>query len=376
MDHARSMNSFAGRLIAWQRDFGRHDLPWQNTRDSYRIWLAEIMLQQTQVKTVTAYYARFLAAYPNLRALAGAPLERVLELWSGLGYYSRARNLHACARCVVEQYDGEFPRSVAELAALPGIGRSTAAAIAAFAYGVRAAILDGNVKRVLARHRGIEGFPGEKAVENRLWQEAQTLLPARDIESYTQALMDMGATICTRATPACSACPVRRDCVARVQGRVGELPTPRPRKPLPQRASTMLVLCHGGTVLLERRPPTGIWGGLWSLPELPPERDVHEYCRTRFGARIADDCSLPTVAHSFTHFKLAITPLRCEVRQIESCAQEPGMLWLALEKAAAAALPAPVKKLLVGMAAQPVQRGCAKASRTDASARLAGARDD
>jgi A/G-specific adenine glycosylase len=363
------MTPFADRLISWQRDSGRHDLPWQNTRDAYRIWLSEIMLQQTQVKTVIAYYARFLDAFPNLHALAATPLERVLELWSGLGYYGRARNLHACAQRVVEQYDGEFPRSVTELAALPGIGRSTAAAIAAFAYGVHEPILDGNVKRVLARHRGIEGFPGEKAVADRLWSEAQMLLPARDIEVYTQALMDIGATICTRANPACAACPVSNDCVARVSARIGELPTPRPRKSLPQRVATLLVLCDGNAVLLERRPPTGIWGGLWSLPELPPEREAHEYCRTRFGARVNAYSALPTIAHSFTHFKLTITPLRCEVQQIALSAQEPGLQWLALDEAAAAALPAPIKKLLVDMATRCVDDARSKARRSIAGLR-------
>lgn len=340
---------FASRLIAWQRDFGRHHLPWQGTRDPYRIWLAEIMLQQTQVATVTPYYTRFVAHFPDLHTLAAAPLERVLELWSGLGYYSRARNLHACAQRIVAQHDGAFPRTVVEVAALPGIGPSTAAAICVFAFGRRAAILDGNVKRVLARHRGVGGFPGEKGVEQRLWQHAQRLLPERDIETYTQALMDLGATICTRAQPACLACPVRSDCVAQREGRVHELPTPRPRKRLPERVVTLLVVQHGAQVLLERRPPNGIWGGLWSLPELPPGGDACAFCRARLGATVRVESAWPALVHTFTHFRLGITPLPCRVTALSTEVREPGLIWLALDDVAGAALPAPIKRLLVSM---------------------------
>ncbi len=219
---------FAARVVAWQRAHGRHDLPWQRTRDPYRIWLSEIMLQQTQVATVVPYYDRFLAAFPDVAALAAAPEDRVLERWSGLGYYRRAHHLHAAAKMVVARHGGAFPRDPSAIAALPGIGRSTAAAIAAFAFGARAAILDGNVKRVLARHRGIGGYPGAPRVERTLWALAESLLPARGIETYTQALMDLGATICTRAAPRCAACPVAAGCVARRSGRAAELPSPRP----------------------------------------------------------------------------------------------------------------------------------------------------
>jgi A/G-specific adenine glycosylase len=221
---------FAERVIAWQRRYGRHDLPWQNTRDAYRVWLSEIMLQQTQVSAVIPYYQRFVVAFPDLRTLAAAPLERVLELWSGLGYYSRARNLHRCAQQVVADHGGDFPADPERVAQLPGIGRSTAAAICAFAFGARTAILEGNVKRVLARHAGIDGYPGERLVENRLWDIATTRLPAATIEAYTQGMMDLGATICVRSRPACALCPVSEDCVALATHRVDSLPAPRPKE--------------------------------------------------------------------------------------------------------------------------------------------------
>ena len=261
---------FAPRLIAWQKRHGRHDLPWQQTRDAYRIWLSEIMLQQTQVSTVIPYYARFLAEFPTLADLAQAPLERVLELWAGLGYYARARNLHACAVAVLRDHGGVFPREPERIAELPGIGRSTAAAIAAFAYGVRGAILDGNVKRVLTRCFGVEGFPGAPKVEKGLWQLAESLLPhgPGEIEIYTQGIMDLGASLCSRTKPTCAICPMAEICIARRDGRQEELPEGKPAKAVPERRSTALVVHDGERVLLERRPPSGIWGGLLALPEL------------------------------------------------------------------------------------------------------------
>jgi A/G-specific adenine glycosylase len=341
--------SFASRLIAWQRKHGRHDLPWQNTADPYRIWLSEIMLQQTQVTAVVPYYERFLLAFPDLPALAHAPLERVLELWSGLGYYSRARNLHRCAQSVMEKFGGAFPDDVETLRQLPGIGRSTAAAIAAFTFGVRAPILDGNVKRVLARHAGVEGFPGERKVEERLWRIAEERLPNKQIEAYTQGLMDLGATVCTRTKPSCMLCALATDCVALNTGRVGELPTPRPKKAMPQRAVTMLLLVRHEAVLVERRPPMGIWGGLWSLPELPENITVERHCATRFVAHVRADEPLAAIEHGFTHFHLRITPQPCTVLSWNARAEEPGLLWLPLMEASTAALPAPIKKLLLGL---------------------------
>jgi len=338
--------SFAARIIAWQRTHGRHDLPWQNTRDPYRIWLSEIMLQQTQVATVIPYYTRFLVEFPDVRTLAAAPLARVLLHWSGLGYYRRAHHLHAAAKAVVIEFAGTFPLAPDVIATLPGIGRSTAAAIATFAGGARAPILDGNVKRVLARHRGIAGFPGAARVEATLWGIAGALLPARNAGAYTQGVMDLGATVCTRTRPRCGACPVAADCVARSTARVGELPTPRPRRVLPQRAVRVLVIERAGEILLERRPAMGIWGGLWSLPETAPDDDVALHCRTRFGAKVVTGEELPAIEHAFTHYRLTILPQRITVRSWPPRAESPGLTWLTRADAVAAALPAPIRKLI------------------------------
>jgi len=338
--------SFAARLIAWQRAHGRHDLPWQDTRDAYRIWLSEIMLQQTQVATVVPYYTRFLAEFPDLRSLAAAPLARVLEHWSGLGYYRRAHHLHAAAKSVAAECAGAFPLDPEVIATLPGIGRSTAAAIAVFAGGARATILDGNVKRVLARHRGVDGFPGAAKVEAKLWRIAESQVPRRQVAAYTQGLMDLGATVCTRARPRCGECPVATDCVARVTARVDQLPSPRPKKLLPRRAVRMLVIERAGEILFERRPAVGIWGGLWSLPETAPDDDVTRHCRTRFGAIVDEGEALPAIEHGFTHYRLTIAPQRIVVRSWPPRAESPGFAWLTREDAASAALPAPIKKLI------------------------------
>jgi len=314
--------SFAQKLIAWRRRRGRRGLPWQGTRDPYRIWISEIMLQQTQVASVIPYYERFLARFPDSAALAAAEEEEVLRLWSGLGYYARGRNLHAAAKIIARE---GFPETALQIEALPGIGRSTAAAIAAFAFGERAAILDGNVRRVLARRFGVEG-------EKAQWALAERLLPARGIGAYTQALMDLGATVCTRANPACARCPVAKACVARREDRVGELPSPRKRKPPPTRRATWLVVLHRGDVLLERRPGRGIWGGLWAFPEKV--------------LRIRKQRNLPALEHGFTHFRLKVQPVLCSM---PSRVEAPGWIWLPLKDAAAAAVPAPVRALLSGL---------------------------
>jgi A/G-specific adenine glycosylase len=306
--------SFAQKLIRWQRRHGRRGLPWQGTRDPYRIWLSEVMLQQTQVATVIPYYEKFISKYPTVAALAAASEDEVLRLWAGLGYYARGRNLHKAAR-ILEQ---GFPRTAAAIAELPGIGRSTAAAIAAFAFGERAAILDGNAKRVLSRCYGVSH-------QDALWPLAERLLPKRDIETYTQALMDLGATVCTRK-PDCAACPVRTDCAARKTDRIAELPTPRPRKALPLRRATWFVYRNSGRVLLERRPSPGIWGGLWCFPE-----------KKILGGKAR---RLPAIDHGFTHFRLRIQPLLHDV------ASARGALWIDVDDAVHAAVPAPVKKLL------------------------------
>jgi A/G-specific adenine glycosylase len=349
------LKSFSARLIVWQERAGRRDLPWQNTRDAYRIWVSEIMLQQTQVATVMPYYLRFLGAFPDVQSLAAASIDAVLQLWSGLGYYRRAHLLHRAAQEVVARHGGVFPRDAAALETLPGIGRSTAAAIAAFAYGERGAILDGNVKRVLARHQGVEGYAGEPAVERTLWARAEDLLPRTGIEPYTQALMDLGAMVCLRSTPDCARCPVVADCVARLANRIDELPASRPRKPLPQREVSVLLIGRGEEILLERRPPTGIWAGLWSLPEVEHGADVAAFCRERFGADVEAGAAMAPIEHAFTHFRLRLTPLPCTVGRWPAPMEDSGRgacVWLPLPDATGAALPAPIKKLLRSLAAQ------------------------
>ena len=350
------MTAFAARMIEWQKRFGRRDLPWQNTRDPYRIWLSEIMLQQTQVATVIPYYQRFLATFPDVRALAAAAIGDVLEHWSGLGYYRRAHMLHRAAQDVVALHGGAFPRDAQTIVTLPGIGRSTAAAIAAFAYGERGAILDGNVKRVLARHEGIEGFPADLPVERELWSRADALLPDGDIEVYTQALMDLGATVCTRTRPRCDICPVAEDCVARRENRIAELPPARPTKALPHRSISVLLLERKGEVLLERRPATGIWAGLWSLPEADTAMDVVQHCQYRFGAEVVAGAPMHDIEHAFTHYRLTLTPRPCAVTHWPKHAEEPGWLWLPLDDVVGAALPAPIKKLLQAHVTCPVTR--------------------
>ena len=334
--------SFAHRLIAWHRHHGRHDLPWQGTRDPYRVWLSEIMLQQTQVATVIPYYLRFLERFPDLQALASAPADEVMAHWSGLGYYARARNLHGCAKAVIATHGGRFPRDPDVIATLPGIGRSTANAIAVFCFGACMPILDGNVKRLLCRHAGIEGWPGAPAVERRLWQIAQSLLPKAIVATYIQAQMDMGATICTRSRPRCDACPLAADCVALRDGRTRELPEARPRKALPVRETTLLVLMHRGRVLLQPRPPTGIWGGLWSLPEVQAEPHAEA---ARLGCRILSSRPLDAMSHAFTHFRLEMKPLLCEVEPLPRAAESGGR-WLGGKELDQAPLPAPIRKLL------------------------------
>jgi A/G-specific adenine glycosylase len=338
------VKSFSSRIICWQQQHGRHTLPWQATRDPYRIWLSEIMLQQTQVATVIPYFERFVARFPDLPALAAAHEDAVLALWSGLGYYSRARNLHAAARTIVADHGGKFPSSIDAIAQLPGVGRSTAAAVAALAFGQRCAILDGNVKRVLARHGGIAGWTGDKKVETALWQLAESHLPRTAIEAYTQGMMDLGAIVCTRRQPACSTCTVNADCVARMQHRTAELPTPRPKKILPERQVVMLLMFDRGELMLEKRPARGIWGGLWSLPELTPDADPAAHCHDRFGFTTITQQVLPRFSHSFTHFRLYIQPIQVQLAPRQSTL--PGQIWLPPADALNAALPTPVRRLV------------------------------
>ncbi|MGZ8251447.1 MAG: A/G-specific adenine glycosylase [Methylophilaceae bacterium] len=344
-----SPHSFAFRLITWQKVHGRHDLPWQNTRDPYAIWVSEIMLQQTQVTAVIGYYARFMQRFPDIASLASATQEEVLQYWSGLGYYSRARNLHNAAQTIMDEHGGEFPQDFEAIQQLSGIGRSTAAAIASFAFNQVQTILDGNVKRVLARHFVVEGWPGLPKVEKQLWALAEELLPEQEMVAYTQGLMDLGATLCTRSKPNCEACPLNATCGAYAQGRVKELPSSKPRKVSPQKQTTMLLLLSGNEVMLEKRPPSGIWGGLWSLPEIGMHEIAVEVAASRFGLQTEADEPLPLVNHAFTHFKLEITPQPLQVIKRPLQAHAPNVIWLPIKDAIGAALPTPVRNILSGL---------------------------
>ena len=338
-----SDGDFAARLLRWFDTHGRHDLPWQHPRSAYRVWLSEVMLQQTQVATVIPYFERFVARFPTLESLAAASVDEVLALWSGLGYYSRGRNLHRAAQACAVRHGGSLPDTLDGLVALPGIGRSTAAAILAQAFGQRAAILDGNVKRVLARHAGVEGHPGQSAVEQRLWAVAEARLPQSRLADYTQALMDLGATVCTPKRAACPTCPLRADCVALAGDRVAQLPTPKPRKTTPERAVTMLVLVdRDDRVLFERRPPQGLWGGLLGLPEYDAA-DSALADLARRGIVVAETCVGPPYRHVFTHFKLDITPL---VVVSEGAVAEATHEWHPRSAFADLALPTAVRRVL------------------------------
>jgi len=346
------MSDFAARLLHWFDVSGRHDLPWQHPRTPYRVWLSEIMLQQTQVQTVVPYFERFVAALPDIRALAAADLDRVLALWSGLGYYARARNLHATARLCVERHAGELPADFGALCALPGIGRSTAGAILAQAHGQRLAILDGNVKRVLCRHAGVDGWPGSTAVEKALWTVAEARLPDERLADYSQAIMDFGATLCTRHDPACVLCPVQSDCSALAQGRVDALPEARPGKPLPERRTLMLVLLDQGRVLLSRRPPAGVWAGLWSLPETADHDEARAFVSRHTAADFDANVPLAVYEHGFSHYKLHIAPLlwRAAIPAGSRVDDDDAHRWHPLDRLDDVGLPAPVRKLLETLA--------------------------
>jgi A/G-specific adenine glycosylase len=345
--------SFADRLLSWWKRNGRQDLPWQHPRTPYRVWVSEIMLQQTRVETVVGYFRRFVERFPDVEALAAADLDDVLALWSGLGYYARARNLHAAARAIVTEHRGAFPSDVESLQALPGIGRSTAAAIVAQGFDRRAAILDGNVKRVLARHAGVDGWPGRTGVARRLWAASEARTPAARAADYTQAIMDLGATLCTPRAPACNACPVSVDCVARRESRQAELPSPRPRKTIPERVQRYLVARDDrGRVLLERRPPAGIWGGLWCVPEADSV-DAHA----------AETLPAPApIRHAFTHFRLEMQFEHVRFERADAAlGDDDGRAWFAPAEALSAGLPRPVRALIEALDA-PLQRSLVSAS--------------
>lgn len=337
---------FATALLDWFDQFGRKDLPWQQSPTPYHVWLSEIMLQQTQVSTVIDYYLRFIARFPDIHALASAPQDDVLSLWSGLGYYARARNLHKTAQLVVENHEGELPADLEQLISLPGIGRSTAGAILTLGYHQRFPILDGNVKRVLARFYAIDGWPGKTQVENQLWDHAEQLLPEQRIANYIQAQMDLGATLCTRSKPACQRCPLQSSCQAYALGRVSAFPGKKPKKVIPSRHTHWLVLRNAdGQILLEQRPQTGIWGGLWSFPEMADTDDLAVYCQQEWQLQVISKTSLRPIQHIFSHFKLDIQPLLLHCESAGVADKDRGN-WYKIEDTFKLGLPAPVKSFL------------------------------
>jgi len=334
---------FAPTLVAWQRQHGRHALPWQQTRDPYRVWLSEIMLQQTQVTTVLGYYQRFLERFPSVRELAGASLDEVLALWAGLGYYSRARNLHRCAQAVCERHGGEFPRSAALLEELPGIGRSTAAAVASFCFDERVAILDGNVKRVLSRVLAFEGDLAQARQEKQLWLHAQSLLPAKpsDMPAYTQGLMDLGASLCSTRSPQCLLCPLSDLCAAKRQGEPQRFPIKTRKLKRSRRENWWLWLEQGGRIWLQQRPATGIWASMWELPMFDDEAALNAQAARLGGSPEV----LPVIEHALTHLDWVLHPRRLSLDRVDEQALSAGR-WVAREQLADYALPAPLKKLI------------------------------
>lgn len=343
---------FSDQLLAWFDLHGRKDLPWQQAPTPYHVWLSEIMLQQTQVSTVIPYYQRFTQQYADLNSLASASIDDVLALWTGLGYYARARNLHKAANIIIQQHNGEMPKDIDELIALPGIGRSTAGAIMTLAHHQRFAILDGNVKRVLARYNRVSGWPGNKRVENQLWLIAEQLLPKNRIAHYIQAQMDLGATVCTRSKPKCENCPLQVDCQAFQHSLPQNYPESKPKKIIPTRETNWLVMqLDDGKILLEQRPNSGIWGGLWSFPEVESLENITELCQNNFQTNITDITAITSFKHVFTHFKLQVHPHLISVNQLNNNISENNTsTWYKISEALQLGLPAPVKSFLQSLA--------------------------
>lgn len=343
--HARE---FSQAVLEWFDQFGRKDLPWQRDVDPYRIWVSEIMLQQTQVATVIPYFERFIASFPDVVQLANASQDAVLHHWSGLGYYARARNLHKAAAVIRDSHAGQFPEDIDQVESLPGIGRSTAGAILSLALGQSHPILDGNVKRVLARCFEVEGWPGKSAVARELWQLSETYTPEKRVAAYNQAMMDLGATVCRRGQPDCAVCPLNRQCMANASGHQRAFPSPRPKKTLPVKQAQMLVVQNGeGAVLLERRPPVGIWGGLWSFPECPASREPADWCREHFAIKAGVLREMPLRRHTFTHFHLDITPLRMYANNPSNAVLDAGdRIWYKTPDSSGLGLAAPVSRII------------------------------
>ncbi len=345
---ASKHESFAPELLAWFKQFGRKGLPWQKDRTPYRVWLSEIMLQQTQVATVIPYYHRFTERYPTVTQLANAKLDDVLHLWTGLGYYARARNLYKTAVIVSHDYQGKFPETLEGLMALPGIGRSTAGAILSLACQQRQPILDGNVKRVLCRYHAIPGWPGQKKVENKLWELAEHHTPAHEFADYTQAIMDLGATLCKRGQPLCDDCPLSKNCVAKQTGLQMTYPESKPKKILPKKSAVFAMIENeAGQLMLEQRPPAGIWGGLWCFPEFPEKADMHNALTKRYGLEALTETERDPFEHTFSHFKLMITPIHIKIRDRNNLLNDGKQVtWIKPLEKTRLGLPAPVVSIL------------------------------
>ena len=342
-------SQFQSKVLAWYDAHGRKSLPWQHDKLPYRVWLSEIMLQQTQVTTVIPYFQRFIATFPDLQSLASADEDAVLHLWTGLGYYSRARNLHKAARMIIEFFASTFPDNLIDLQKLPGVGRSTAGAILAIAFARKAAILDGNVKRFLTRLHGIKEWPGEKAATEKLWTIAESCTPDQRIPEYTQAMMDIGATLCVRGKPRCGECPFEKNCEARKLGLEKSLPRKKPAKTIPERTVTLLVVRDGSNVLLEKRPVTGVWGSLWSLPECKETNaaQISADCKKRFGLTPRGITFGKSFRHTFSHFHLDILPAMISVKHTPGKTMEDQQqIWYNLLQPKALGMPAPIKLLL------------------------------
>ena len=343
--------SFAQLILNWFHQYGRKDLPWQKNITPYRVWVSEIMLQQTQVKTVIPYFERFMQRFPDIVSLADAPQDEVLHHWTGLGYYARARNLHKAAQVVRDQYKGGIPTSLDEVVALPGIGRSTAGAILSIACGQSHSILDGNVKRVLARYFAIDGWPGNKQVENQLWLHADSLTPEKDTHHYTQAMMDMGATLCTRSKPNCDACPLQSGCLAYAQGRQSELPGKKPKKIISEKSTVMLLPKLHDQILIYKRPPAGLWGGLWGFYETSSLKQLDDMAKN-LGLKQFELEEMDVFRHTFSHFHLDIQPVILHLQNLpQDRVQDEQQLWYDLKNPANVGLAAPTKKLFAKITA-------------------------
>lgn len=339
----------APQLLAWWDKHGRKDLPWQKDRTPYRIWISEIMLQQTRVETVMPYFERFMASFPDVHALTAADDDDVMAIWAGLGYYSRVHNLLKAVRIVVAQHGGELPREFDSLVALPGIGRSTAGAILALAHGKRRAILDGNARRVLARVNAVEGWPGKASVNRKLWRLAESNTPRERVRDYTQAIMDLGATVCLRRGPRCGICPLTELCRARKHSLTAEIPASKPKAKRPLKRRSMLVVQRpDGAILLRRRPPTGIWAGLWSLPTLEDGQSAGDWCSRVVGCYPQSHAELMPIRHGFSHFKLEIRPIHLPVNTPSAVVREDEQ-WCWHDGAQDLGMPAPIRRLVESM---------------------------